>query len=65
MTDYTTKIDVSNEELFTIRDCMRKLPLIIRSIEEGILEKAVLTRKDTQTGRQVMVAVITRLKDAP
>ena len=65
MVDYTTKVQVSNEELFTVRDAMRKLNLIIRAIEEGIIEKAVLTRKDTQTGRQVMVAVITTLKDKP
>jgi hypothetical protein len=39
-----TVIPVANEELFTVREAMRALNLIIRQIEEGMIEKAVLTK---------------------
>ncbi len=58
MTDYTTRVEVSNDELFTIRDAMRQLNLIVRQIEDGIIDRAVLTRKGE------MVAVISSLKEA-
>jgi hypothetical protein len=46
------KIQVGNTELFTVRDAMRSLNRIVDYLDEGSLDKAVLTRKGK------MVAVI-------
>lgn len=40
----SASVRVGNEELFTVRDAMRGLNLIVDDIVEGKLDKAVLTR---------------------
>lgn len=41
----TARLLTCNEEMFTIRDAMRELNVIVRRIEEGEIEKAILMRK--------------------
>jgi antitoxin (DNA-binding transcriptional repressor) of toxin-antitoxin stability system len=51
-------VDVRNEELYTIREAMRELHKIVRQLETGELEQAVLMRNNQ------MVAVIVPLERA-
>jgi hypothetical protein len=53
-----SRVQTCNDELFTIREAMRGLNMIVRCIEEGLIDKAVLTRKGK------MVVAIVPLKEA-
>lgn len=48
-----TPVVTCNDELFTVREAMRGLNLIIRQIEEGMIDKAVLTK-----GGQMVAAIV-------
>lgn len=51
------RVQTCNDELFTIREAMRSLNQIVHCIEEGLLDKAILTRKGK------MVVAIVPLKE--
>jgi PHD/YefM family antitoxin component YafN of YafNO toxin-antitoxin module len=46
MSEAATSLNVSNEELATIRQAMRELHRLIAALEHGQLEKIVLTQKN-------------------
>ena len=46
MTQTTTTLHVSNQELATVREAMRELHRLLAALEHGQLEKIVLTQKN-------------------
>jgi PHD/YefM family antitoxin component YafN of YafNO toxin-antitoxin module len=42
----TTSLHVSNQELATVREAMRELHRLLAALEEGQVEKIVLTQKN-------------------
>jgi len=51
----TTSLHVSNQELATVREAMRELHRLLAALEEGRLEKIVLTQKNQM--RAVLVTL--------
>ena len=58
MVNDASRVAVSNEELFTVRDAMRGLNRIVDDIQAGVIDKAVLTRHGK------MVCAVVPLEDA-
>jgi PHD/YefM family antitoxin component YafN of YafNO toxin-antitoxin module len=54
---HAVKVEVSNEELRTVRDAMRELNRMVESLESGELSKVVLTQRNQM--RAVVVSVET------
>jgi PHD/YefM family antitoxin component YafN of YafNO toxin-antitoxin module len=50
-----TRLRVSNEELATVREAMRELGRLLEQLEEGQLEKVVLTQRNQM--RAVLITV--------
>jgi hypothetical protein len=46
MSEHTDSVLVSNAELASVRDAMRELNRMIDALEEGELDKIVLTRRN-------------------
>lgn len=46
MSKAATSLNVSNEELATVREAMRELHRLLAALEHGQLEKIVLTQKN-------------------
>ena len=46
MSHTTTSLQVSNQELATVREAMRELHRLLAALEDGQLEKIVLTQKN-------------------
>ena len=46
MSHTTTSLQVSNQELATVREAMRELHRLLATLEDGQLEKIVLTQKN-------------------
>ena len=49
------RLRVSNEELATVREAMRELGRLLEQLEEGQLEKVVLTQRNQM--RAVLITV--------
>ena len=46
MSHTTTSLHVANQELATVREAMRELHRLLAALEDGRLEKIVLTQKN-------------------
>jgi PHD/YefM family antitoxin component YafN of YafNO toxin-antitoxin module len=46
VTQTTTTLHVSNQELATVREAMRELHRLLAALEHGHIEKVVLTQKN-------------------
>jgi antitoxin (DNA-binding transcriptional repressor) of toxin-antitoxin stability system len=46
MTQPAASLNVSNQELATVRDAMRELPRLLAALEAGQLDKVVLTQRN-------------------
>jgi hypothetical protein len=55
------KVEVSNEELRTVRDAMRELNRMVEALETGELEKVVLTQRNQMRAVVVSVDTFARL----
>jgi PHD/YefM family antitoxin component YafN of YafNO toxin-antitoxin module len=55
MSDPAHALTVSNQELATVREAMRELHRLLDSLEDGQLDKIVLTQKNQM--RAVLVSV--------
>jgi hypothetical protein len=49
------RVEVSNDELYTVRDAMRELHRMVEQLDRGELEKVVLTHRNRM--RAVVVSV--------
>ena len=56
------KVEVSNEELHTIRDAMRELHRMVEALGTGELEKVVLTHRNQMRAVVVSVDEYARLR---
>jgi PHD/YefM family antitoxin component YafN of YafNO toxin-antitoxin module len=55
MSSATDSLRVSNDELATVREAMRELHRLLEALDDGRLEKIVLTQKNQM--RAVLVSV--------
>ena len=55
MSSATDSLRVSNHELATVREAMRELHRLLEALEDGQLEKIVLTQKNQM--RAVLISV--------
>ena len=55
MSDPTGALTVSNAELATVREAMRELHRLLEALDDGQLEKIVLTQKNQM--RAVLISV--------
>lgn len=58
------KVEVSNDELHTIRDAMRTLNRMVDDLEQGVSEKYVLTKNGQMRAVVVSVDYFAALRDA-
>lgn len=59
-----SKVEVSNDELRTVRDAMRELNRMIEDLERGTSEKFVLTRHGQMRAVVVSIETFARLRPA-
>ena len=57
------KVEVSNQELRTVRDAMRELNRMVESLEEGSSEKFVLTKQGQMRAVVISVETFAALRD--
>ena len=57
------RVEVSNDELHTIRDAMRELHRMVEALGSGELEKVVLTHRNQMRAVVVSVDEYARLRD--
>jgi PHD/YefM family antitoxin component YafN of YafNO toxin-antitoxin module len=57
------RVEVSNDELHTIRDAMRELHRMVEALGSGELEKVVLTHRNQMRAVVVSVEEYARLRD--
>jgi PHD/YefM family antitoxin component YafN of YafNO toxin-antitoxin module len=55
MTEPTQSVRVSNQELATVREAMRELNRLLLQLEQGELEKVVLTQRNQM--RAVLISI--------
>jgi hypothetical protein len=58
------KVEVSNDELRTVRDAMRELNRMVDALERGELEKVVLCQNHRMRAVVISVETFTRLRAA-
>lgn len=58
------KVEVSNDELRTVRDAMRELNRMVEQLEQGESEKYVLTKNGQMRAVVVSVDYFARLRHA-
>lgn len=58
------KVEVSNDELRTVRDAMRELNRLVEQLDEGVSEKYVLTKNGQMRAVVVSVETFARLRHA-
>lgn len=58
------KVEVSNDELRTVRDAMRELNRMVDELERGESQKYVLTRRGQMRAVVVSVEYFARLRSA-
>lgn len=58
------KVEVSNDELHTVRDAMRTLNRMVDDLERGVSEKYVLTRNGQMRAVVVSVDYFAALRSA-
>jgi hypothetical protein len=58
------KVDVSNEELRTVRDAMRELNRMVDTLENGDAEKFVLCQSNRMRAVVISVETFARLREA-
>lgn len=46
MTQPAASLNISNQELATVRDAMRELPRLLAALQAGQLDKVVLTQRN-------------------
>lgn len=59
-----SKVEVSNDELRTVRDAMRELNRMIEDLERGASEKFVLTKNGQMRAVVVSVDTFARLRQS-
>lgn len=58
-----SRVEVSNDELRTVRDAMRELNRMVESLETGEIEKVVLTQRNQMKAVVVSLETFTALRD--
>jgi len=59
------RVDVSNDELRSVRDAMRELNRMVDSLESGDLEKVVLCQNNRMRAVVVSLDTFSRLSGVP
>jgi hypothetical protein len=59
-----TKVEVSNDELRTVRDAMRELNRMVDALETGSADKFVLCQNHRMRAVVISVETFTRVRDA-
>lgn len=59
------KVEVSNEELRTVRDAMRELNRMVDALERGELEKVVLCQNNRMRAVVISLDTFARLRAEP
>jgi hypothetical protein len=63
--DTLGKVEVSNDELRTVRDAMRELNRMVDLLERGVSEKFVLTKHGQMRAVVLSVETFAQLRQAP
>lgn len=58
------KVEVSNDELRTVRDAMRELNRMVKALENGDSEKFVLCQNNRMRAVVISLETFARLRDA-